>query len=197
MTEQLTRAKEIFIENLGSYDNMQEAGCLQEYLQYNISMEIECNWINEFIAEQFSKADSKCIRISELISSVSFVVSHYGRYQDYKKHLALKDIYLNGADLFELNFYFHNVLESIRPLLENNNIAGNLKIEIVTELENMVVETKENIASIPDKITGYITQKYNLQVPKHSTKNSELNQIRLNQIYNEINTIKNLLLNFA
>ena len=197
MTEQLTRAKEIFIENLGSHDNMQETGCLQEYLQYNISMEIEYNWINEFIAEQFSKSDSKCIGISELISSVSFVVSHYGRYQDYKKLLALKDIYLNGADLFELNFYFHNVLESIRPLLENNNIAGNLKIEIVTELENMVVETKENIASIPDKITGYITQKYNLQVPKHSTKNSELNQIRLNQIYNEINTIKNLLLNFA
>jgi hypothetical protein len=189
MSEQLTRAKEIFIENLGSYDNMQEIGCLQEYLQYNISMEIEYNWINEFIAEQFSKADSKCIRISELISSVSFVVSQYGMYQDYKKLLALKDIYLNGADLFELNYYFDNVLKSIGSLIENNNIASNLKLEIVTELENMVFETIENIASIPDKITGYITQKYNLQVPKSYTKN-----FKINQIYNEINEIKNLLL---
>ena len=192
MTEQLTRAKEIFIENLGSHDNMQEADCLHEYLQYNISMEIEYNWINEFIAEQFSKADSKCIRISELISNVSFVVSHYGRYQDYKKLLALKDIYLNGADLFEINFYFDNIVESIQFLLENNNIASNLKLQIVTELENMVVETKENIASIPDTLTGYITQKYSIQIPKDFTKNS-----KLNQIYDEINTIKNLLLNFC
>lgn len=188
MTEQLTRAKEIFIENLGSHDNMQESGCLQEYLHYNISMEIEYNWINEFITEQFSKADSKCIRISELISSVSFVVSHYGRYQDFKKLLALKDIYLNGADLFELNFYFENVLESIQALLGKKNIASNLKLEIVSELENMVVETKENIASIPDKITESITQKYSLQVPKGFTKNS-----KLIQTYNEVNAIKNLL----
>lgn len=93
---------------------MRETGCLKEYLQYNIPMEIEYNWINEFIAEQFSKVDSKCISISNLISSVSFVVSHYGRYHDFKKLLALKDIYLNDADLFELNFYFDNVLESIR-----------------------------------------------------------------------------------
>ena len=192
MTEQLTRAKEIFIENLGSHDNMQEADCLHEYLQYNISMEIEYNWINEFIAEQFSKADSKCIRISELISNVSFVVSDYGRYQDYKKLLALKDIYLNGADLFEINFYFDNIVESIQFILENNNIASNLKLQIVTELENMVVETKENIASIPDTLTGYITQKYSIQIPKDFTKNS-----KLNQIYDEINTIKNLLLNFC
>lgn len=188
MTEQLTRAKEIFIENLGSHDNMQEAGCLHEYLQYNVSMEIEYNWINEFITEQFSKADSKCIDVSELISSVSFVVSHYGRYQDFKKLLALKDIYLNGADLFELNFYFENVLESIQALLGKKNIASNLKLEIVSELENMVVETKENIASIPDKITESITQKYSLQVPKGFTKNS-----KLIQTYNEVNAIKNLL----
>lgn len=192
MKGELTRAKNFFIENLGSHDNMQETGCLQEYFQYNIPMEIEYNWINEFIVVQFSKADSKCIRISDLISSVSFVVSHYGRYQDFKKLLALKDIYLNGADLFDLNFYFDNVLESIRYLLENNKIASNLKLEIVTELENMVVETKENIASIPDKTTGYITQKYNLQAPKFFAKDS-----KLNQIYNEINTIKNLLLNYT
>lgn len=68
MADKLTRAKEIFIENLGSHDNMQETGCLQEYLQYNIPMEIEYNWTNEFITEQFSKADSKSIRISGLIS---------------------------------------------------------------------------------------------------------------------------------
>jgi hypothetical protein len=171
---------------------MREAGCLEEYLQYNISMEIEYNWINEFITEQFGKADSKCIGISELISSVSFVVSHYGRYQDFKKLLTIKDIYLNGADLFELNLYFDNVLESIGALLENNNIASNLKLEIVTKLENMVVETKENIDSIPDKITPYLTQKYSLQVPKGFTKDS-----KLNEIYNGINTIKNLLLNLA
>ncbi|WP_313163641.1 hypothetical protein [Sedimentibacter sp.] len=192
MADKLTRAKEIFIENLGSHDNMQETGCLQEYLQYNIPMEIEYNWTNEFITEQFSKADSKGIRISELISSVSFIVSHYGRYQDYKKLLAIKNMYLNGADLFELNIYFGNVLKSMRSLLENDNVPSNLKLEIVTELENMVVDTKENIASIPDKITGYITQKYNLQDPKRFTKAS-----KLNQIHNEINTIKNLLLNFV
>lgn len=192
MNDQLTRAKEIFIENLGSPDNMQETGCLQEYLQYNIDMKIEYNWISEFIAEQFSKADSKSIIISDLISSVGFVVSHYGRYQDYKKLLALKDKYLNGTDLFELNFYFDNVLKSIGSLLENKNISGNLKLEIVTELENMVVETKENIASIPDKLTGCIIQKYNLQVPKRVNKDT-----KLNQIHNEINTIKNLLPNFA
>lgn len=192
MTVQLTRAKEIFIENLGSHNNMQETGCLQEYLLYNITMEIEYNWINEFIVEQFSKADSRSIRISQLISSVSFVVSHFGRYQDYKKLLSIKDIYLNGADLFELNIYFNNVLESIRFLLENDNVASNLKLEIVTELENMVVDTKEIIASIPDKTTGYITQKYDLQVPKRFTKDS-----KLNQIYNEITTIKILLLNFV
>lgn len=192
MADKLTRAKEIFIENLGSHDNMQETGCLQEYLQYNIPIEIEYNWTNGFITEQFSKADSKSIRISELISSVSFIVSHYGRYQDYKKLLAIKNMYLNGADLFELNIYFDNVLKSMRPLLENDNVPSNLKLEIVTELENMVVDTKENIASIPDKITGYIIQKYNLQDPKRFTKAS-----KLNQIHNEINTIKNLLLNFV
>lgn len=101
-------------------------------------------------------------------------------------------MYLNGADLFELNIYFDNVLKSMRPLLENDNVPSNLKLEIVTELENMVVDTKENIASIPDKITGYIIQKYNLQDPKRFTKAS-----KLNQIHNEINTIKNLLLNFV
>jgi len=62
----------------------------------------------------------------------------------------------------------------------------------VTKLENMVVDTKENIASIPDKITGYIIQKYSVQVPNNFTKNT-----KLNQIYNEINEIKNLLLNLA
>nr|WP_312576953.1 hypothetical protein [Sedimentibacter sp.] len=92
MKGELTKAKIFFIENLGSHDNMQETGCLQEYLQYNIPMEIEYNWINEFIVEQFSKVDSKCIGISDLISSVSIVVSHYGRYQDFKKLLTLKDI---------------------------------------------------------------------------------------------------------
>lgn len=60
----------------------------------------------------------------------------------------------------------------------------------MTELENMVVDTKENIASIPDNTTGYITQKYNLQVPERLVKDT-----KLNQIYSELNIIKNLLIN--
>lgn len=193
MTEQLTRAKEFFIENLGSHDHMEETGCLQEYLQYNISTELEYTWIGEFIAKQFSKADSKCIKTSELISSVSFVVTHYGRYQDYKKLLALKDIYLNGTDILELYIYYDNVLKSVRTLLENNHIASELKLDIMTQLENMVDETIKNIDSIPDQITGYITQKYDLQAPKSMTNYNT----KFYQIYQEINIIKSSLQNLT
>lgn len=188
MTKQLTRAKEIFIENLGSYDNMQEEGCLREYLQYHIPMETECNWMHEFILEQFNKADSKCITVSDLTSSVSFVISRYGRYEDYKKLLAIKDKYLKGADLLELNMYYHDLLRSIESLPENNHIDGNAKLEIVTELENMVVETKENIDSIPDERTGYLVKAYNLQVPASFRKDAQLNEI-----YEGITSIKGLL----
>jgi len=188
MTNPLARAKEIFIENLGSFDNMQESGCLREYLQYGVPAEVEYSWANEIIAQQFEEADSKRIRVSELISSVSFVVSNYGRYQEYKKLLAIKEMYLNGAGLFELNFYYDKLLGPIWSLPENSHIASGLKMEIVTEFEKMVAETIENIDSIPDKISGHIAQKYNLQTPKNAS-----GKAKLDRISDEIESSRNLL----
>lgn len=80
------------------------------------------------------------------------------------------------------------LLRSIESLPENNHIDGNAKLEIVTELENMVVETKENIDSIPDERTGYLVKAYNLQVPASFRKDAQLNEI-----YEGITSIKGLL----
>lgn len=185
------RAKEIFIENLGSQNLMCDNGCLEEYLQYNVPKEMEYAWKDEFIEDQFSKASTGMITIDDLIRHVCIMAGFYGNQSDYKRIFGIKRLYLNGSDMFRYVRYLDIVLDSIRDMLRHNEITLEPKLEIVSDFEDIIDEIINGKDNIEDKTYHRIAQKYGLGIREN------YNMTNLRKINDEVKGIKQSLANLT
>jgi hypothetical protein len=184
------RAREIFLDNRGNRELMKENKSLKEYEKYKISKDMEITWKNEYINEQFIKADAQSIDVIQLVNNICGIIISFKDYSDYKKLLSIKNKYLTESDIFEQIMYFKKVIDSMLSILTlNNAITNKAKLEMACELEAMIIETINKKDDMPDKLYKDISKRYGLET-KVDYSNTTLSRIN-----NEVKQIKMTLLN--
>lgn len=183
------RAKYLFLKYLGNRENMKEDNCLEEYEKFKIPTDLEIEWKNEFIHEQFIKADLKDIKVNQLISNLCGILYSFKEVCDVKKLLSIKEKYLREADLFEQVTYFQKALNAMLIVTDSNNdISREAKLELVCELEDMLKQTINQEGCLPDKLYEKITQKYGVE------NKSNYIITKLTGIYDLVSEIKEMML---
>lgn len=70
----MTKAKEIFDNYAGSKFQMMREGVIKEYEQYNVSPELESQWLNELVEIEFKKLD---INDFNTFFPLSYIIQHH------------------------------------------------------------------------------------------------------------------------
>lgn len=111
MTEQMQRAKELHSRFLGNFLNMHKEGFLKEYKSFEISRELELEWLNE-LALEFSKQLS--IRDWDAISTIEVLSRNYQDSWVVEKVSSFASRNIFSADSLVRLMYAEKLVEIIR-----------------------------------------------------------------------------------
>lgn len=151
----MNEAKELFLQYMGSYFQMYRDGVLDKYRIYNIDVEIEKEWLNEYFFELIDKLiSSKSPDI--IFSRLCNVMKATNSYNLITSLMEVSSLCITNWDSFVrlriaeelqdlIEFFSKNYIEQSKEILKYKNFVIDIFKSIINEQIVISEETRQHV----------------------------------------------------
>ncbi len=166
--DQYTGQRDIFFENLGNRDLMEQNGELCRYEEHKVPHEIECLWKDELIRALFESIENDRRNAVGYMQKMSVVISSFKDFDAFRTLLDRSEKYIEDMEplkrvmcaerLAELLYFFAQ---------EERGIPSERLTGWIGSIEHILLDTLEACRKAPDNAYEKLCNKYRLPVKEN------------------------------
>lgn len=166
--EQYDEQRNIFFENLGSRDLMEQNGVLCGYEEHKVPYELECQWKEELIRTLFESIENDRRNAVVYMQKMSVVISSFKDFDTFRTLSDRSEKYIEDLEplkrvmcaerLAELLYFFAS---------EERGIPSERLTGCIGSIERILLDTLEACRNAPDNAYEKLCNKYGLPLKEN------------------------------